>query len=389
MNETVPQKEPRPEETVDCHPQDSLDAANAETTSFVGADPQKPIDKRKSLHGISTGEWDSYELLEEIGHGGMGVVFQARQKRLGRIVAIKVIRTDHAPQQAELERFEREIMVAARLDHPGIVAVYDAGKHEGWPFYVMAYVPGSTLSARIKNGALSIRDTARLAHQLADAMGYAHRQGVVHRDLKPANILLGDNDRPRITDFGLAKLSSSIRLTASGIVMGSLPYLAPEQALGRNGLIGPATDVYALGIIMYTMLAGKPPFNDEDPMQLLKRITTEVPAKITTLRPDVPPLLARIMDHCLAKAPQDRFASGNELAAALAAYLDGQQDFASPAGSSTSTSPATLPTCEQPAANPTGRGGTRFRGMPTSWIATALGAAVVAATAWIIWMVVK
>lgn len=308
-----------------------------ETRSFVLLATQNDLEfveaipMNRSLHGISTGEWDGYELLEEIGHGGMGVVYKARQKSLGRIVAIKVIRSDHVPQPSELERFDREILAAARLDHPGIVSVYDAGKHEGWPFYVMAYVPGSTLANRIKESPFSPPEATRIGHKIVESIAYAHRQGVIHRDLKPANVLMDDEDRPRITDFGLAKvMGPGVKLTASGVVLGSLPFIAPEQTKGRSELIGPASDVYALGAIMYTMLVGSPPFSDTDPVTLVRRITRDNPPAIRSLRPDVSPALESIIHRCLAKNPNERFATADELATALEQLLNPNQPPVAP-----------------------------------------------------------
>ncbi|MGE3776640.1 MAG: serine/threonine-protein kinase, partial [Pirellulaceae bacterium] len=272
----------------------------AETKAFAGPAgagrpapragiPRPPVSLLRSRNREEAlPEIEGYELLEEIGRGGMGIVFKARQIRLGRIVALKLIRPDHTPREEEIKRFEREAAAAAQLDHPGIVSVFDAGKHEGWPFYAMSYVAGCSLAEKLEDGPLAPRQAAEIARQIAQAMGCAHRQGIVHRDLKPANVLIDEQGRARITDFGLAKLlDAAARLTASGMVIGSFPFMSPEQALGRNHLIGPATDIYSIGIILYAMLVGQPPFGGNDPVSVLDKVKYDMPRPVTALRSDV------------------------------------------------------------------------------------------------------
>jgi serine/threonine protein kinase len=316
---------------------DSLDSSFAPsdvpTASFVRipansvSELRQVAGHRRTVQVISSPSGDTYELLDELGRGGMGIVYKARQKSLNRIVAIKLIRTDHVAHPHEIERFERETVAAARLDHPGIVSVYDAGTHEGWPFYVMAYVEGVTLAKRIAESRLTPCFAARVAEQLAATMAYVHQQGVVHRDLKPSNVLLDTDHRPYITDFGLAKLlGPATKLTASGVVVGSLPYIAPEQALGRSDRIGPATDIYAIGATLFTMLAGEPPFSGKDAFTIMKRVVHQPPKAIRSLRADVPAKLEAIVERCLAKDPKRRFASAGELAKELNAFRTATYD---------------------------------------------------------------
>jgi serine/threonine-protein kinase len=197
-----------------------------------------------------TGEFGDYALLGEIARGGMGIVFRARQVRLNRLVALKVILSGSSAGEAEIHRFYQEAEVAAGLDHPGIVPVFEFGEHDGKPFFSMGLVEGRSLAQAMAAGPLPPRQAAEIVHQVAEAVQYAHDRGVVHRDLKPANVLLDEQGRPRITDFGLARrLASDSQLTATGQVMGTPSFMAPEQALGET--VGPAAAVYAVGAILY------------------------------------------------------------------------------------------------------------------------------------------
>jgi len=192
-----------------------------------------------------------YELLDEIGQGGMGIVWKARQTSLKRDVALKMLRAGALASPDEVARFLREAEAAANLQHPNIVAIHEVGEHGGQHYFSMDYVAGRDLGALVKDGPLAPQVAARYVKIIADAIQYAHQRGILHRDLKPQNVLIDAADQPRITDFGLAKLmKDDSRLTQSGTVMGSPSYMPPEQAAGRQGDIGPASDVYALGAML-------------------------------------------------------------------------------------------------------------------------------------------
>ncbi|HUY31731.1 MAG TPA: serine/threonine-protein kinase [Pirellulales bacterium] len=202
-----------------------------------------------------------YELLEEIARGGMGVVWKARQTSLKRDVALKMIRAGDLAGPDEVERFLREAEAAANLQHPNIVAIHEVGEQAGQHYFTMDYVAGRDLGALVKDGPLPPQLAARYLKIIAEAIHFAHQRGTLHRDLKPQNVLIDSADQPRITDFGLAKiLKDDSRLTQSGAVMGSPSYMPPEQAAGRQGDIGPASDVYSLGAMLYELLTGRPPF---------------------------------------------------------------------------------------------------------------------------------
>src|SRR5262249_2776166 len=202
-----------------------------------------------------------YEILGELGRGGMGVVYKARQQDLGRVVALKMILAGaHAGVQQRL-RFRGEAEAAARLHHPNIVQVYEVGEQDGCPYFSLEYVDGRALNEVLIEGLLPPSEAAALVEQLARALDYAHRRGVVHRDLKPANVLLTADGTPKITDFGLAKrLDEEQARTRTGDILGTPSYMAPEQADGKTREIGPAADIYALGAVLYEMLTGRPPF---------------------------------------------------------------------------------------------------------------------------------
>lgn len=203
----------------------------------------------------------SYEVLREISRGGMGVVFLARHQELDRLVALKMMLAGPLANDSEKQRFRIEAESAAQLDHPGIVPVYEVGSHNGQPFFTMGYVDGESLAARIEREPLEPLAAASLTLQMAGAVDYAHRQGVLHRDIKPHNVLLDNEEKPRLTDFGLARrIDSDSDLTGTGQALGTPSYMAPEQALGKSDMIGVGADVYSLGAMLYCMLTGRPPF---------------------------------------------------------------------------------------------------------------------------------
>ncbi len=265
-----------------------------------------------------------YQLLEQIGGGGMGIVYRARQPSLHRDVAIKMIRQDRLITAQDRQRFFVEAEATARLDHPGIVPVYEVGQIDGHPFFSMLYVSGETLAERLHRGPLEGRAAARIMVQISEAIDFAHQRGVLHRDLKPSNILLDAQGQARVSDFGLAKVndSSSDSLTRTGAVVGTPLYMSPEQASGRNWLVGPAADIYSLGSVLYHMLTGRPPFLGDSPVQLALKIMEIEPPAPRLLDPRIDRDLEMIVIRCLQKPPDLRYATAGDLARDLRAFLN-------------------------------------------------------------------
>jgi eukaryotic-like serine/threonine-protein kinase len=274
-----------------------------------------------------------YEVEGELGHGGMGVVYKARHVKLNRPVALKVVRTGAQANPEALARFRTEAEAVARLQHPNIVQIYEVGEHQGPPYFSLEFVDGGSLAEKLAGAPQPYGEAARLLEVLARAVHYAHERGVVHRDLKPANVLLTADGTPKIADFGLAKrLDGEGGQTRSGVVMGTLQYMAPEQAAGKTKEVGRAADVYALGAILYEMLTGRPPFLAATCEAALKLVLFEEPAPPRRLRPHLPRDLQTICLKCLAKAPRARYANALELADDLRCYLDGRPIRVRPVG---------------------------------------------------------
>lgn len=272
-----------------------------------------------------------YELLDEIARGGMGIVYKARQTRLNRVVALKMILSGQLASDGDVRRFQTEAESAARLDHPGIVPIFEVGEHDGRHFYSMAMVEGESLAERLARGPLAPRDTVELARSIAVAVQHAHERGVVHRDLKPANILIDSDGQPHVTDFGLARQTTTdSSLTATGQVLGTPGYMSPEQAAGTSGLVGEAADVYALGAVLYTALTGGPPFAADTAIETLKLVVESEPASLSAINSDVDVDLQTIVHKCLQKRPEDRYSSAAELADELQRYLTGVPIHARP-----------------------------------------------------------
>ena len=262
-----------------------------------------------------------YRLLELVGWGGMGQVYKAYDSQLHRVVALKIMRRDDDNPQLDQRRFLREVKATARLDHPGIVALYDFGYRDGLPFFTMAFIEGVSLRQALRNRHLSIEETVEIMIRIAHAVAYAHRQGIIHRDLTPANIMLTAENQPRIMDFGLAKFSQQqASVTQSGTIMGTLPYMSPEQAEGYSHLVDFRTDIYALGVILYEMLTQRPPFQGNNPSQLLYQVVHRQP----TFPADqiIPDWLQQVCLQAMAKDPQRRYASAEDFADDLGTASD-------------------------------------------------------------------
>ena len=266
-----------------------------------------------------------YELHEEIGRGGMGVVYRATQRSLGRTVALKMLLRRDLASPADLTRFRSEAEAAARLDHPGIVSIFEVGECDGHPFYSMQFVEGTTLSRRLAGGRLPPREAATLVAKVADAVQAAHDRGVLHRDLKPSNILIDALGEPHVSDFGLAKrLEGDASVTHTGAILGTPCYMSPEQAAGSRGDVGPTSDVWSLGAILYQMLTGRPPFQAATPMDTLLAVLEADPPVPRSLDRGVDRDLEMIALKSLQK-PQDlRYDSAADLAADLRSFLAGE-----------------------------------------------------------------
>jgi hypothetical protein len=265
-----------------------------------------------------------YEILAELGRGGMGVVYKARQIGFNRLVALKMLLSGAHAGADERTRFLREAEAVARLKHTGIVDVYAFGELDGCPYFSLEYMEGGSLADRLLDGPLPPREAAELTAALAQAAHYAHQHGVVHRDLKPANVLLTADGAPKIADFGLAKELAVEGQTQSGAVLGTPSYMAPEQAEGKSRRISPRTDVYALGAVLYEMLTGWPPFRSATTLDTLLRVLSEEPAAPRSLNASIPPDLESICLKCLSKAPDQRYASAQRLAEDLGCFLKGE-----------------------------------------------------------------
>jgi serine/threonine-protein kinase len=303
-----------------------------------GAEDETPVEGAAGGEGGPAGWWpavEGYEMLGELGHGGMGVVFKARQIKAGRLVALKMVLAGSHVGPDELARFRKEATAAAGLTHPGIVQIYEVGEQDGLPFFSLEFCPGGSLKQKLGGTPLPPREAAGLVAALAEAMQEAHRQGIVHRDLKPANVLLTADGRPKVADFGLAKQLSEPGLTASGAIVGTPSYMAPEQAVtdqGRREPVGPAADVYALGAVLYECLTGRPPFSAPTALDTLLLVLGQEPLPPGRLQPGLPRDLETVCLKCLRKWPRERYASARDLAEDLHRFLGGRPIRARRAG---------------------------------------------------------
>jgi hypothetical protein len=303
-------------------------------------------------------EVPGYEILAELGRGGMGIVYRARQYALQRTVALKMILAGACAGQAGIARFRTEAEAIARLQHPNIVQVHEIGEHDGKPFFSLEYCPGGSLDRQLQGTPQMPKQAARLVETLARAIQAAHDANVIHRDLKPANILLSfsrdaeSSERsappdmlrsahsvwrlnkyvPKITDFGLARKLEEAGQTLSGAIVGTPPYMAPEQAGGKTKDVGPASDVYALGAILYECLTGRPPFKAATPMDTMMQVLADEPVPPSILQSTTPRDLETICLRCLAKERAKRYASASALAEDLRRYQAGEPIVARPVG---------------------------------------------------------
>ena len=289
--------------------------------------PPPPAAGDSFVPGVTSlpARFGDYELVAEIGRGGMGIVYRAVQRSLGRVVAIKMLLRRDLASHADLARFRSEAEAAARLDHPSIVPIFEVGEHDGQPFYSMRFIEGTTLAKRLQAGPIPPREGSMLLAQVAEAVQAAHARGVLHRDLKPSNILIDTAGQPHVSDFGLAKrLEDDQTMTHTGAIIGTPCYMSPEQAAGSRGDVGPASDIWSLGAILYQVLAQRPPFQGSSPMDTL--------LAVLELDPPLPRSIDRQVDRDLElialktlQKPQDlRYASAGELAADLRAFLVGE-----------------------------------------------------------------
>jgi eukaryotic-like serine/threonine-protein kinase len=285
------------------------------------ADSDEPLPRR----------FGDYELIEEIARGGMGVVYRARQRSLGRTVAVKMLLGGWLVSAQSGRRFQAEAEAIAALSHPNIVQIHDVGVIAGQDYFSMEYVEGESLAGLLARGPIPARTAARYLKTIAEAIHYAHGQGILHRDLKPSNVLIDSRDEPRITDFGLAhRLDGDLELTMTGQVLGSPNYMPPEQAGARKGKVGPQSDVYSLGAMLYHLVTGRPPFVGEGLSDTLAQVLQDSPASLRLFNPTLPRDLETLCLKCLEKEPEKRYPTAQSLAEDLGRFLRGEGIHARP-----------------------------------------------------------
>jgi serine/threonine protein kinase/cytochrome c-type biogenesis protein CcmH/NrfG len=312
-------------------------------------------------------DFGDYELLEEVGRGGQGVVFRARQKSLNRIVALKVINLGEWASKAHVKRFRREAEAAAGLEHPGIVPIHEVGERDGSCYFSMKFVEGGQLDEVVRRRTMSLRQAAELIAKVARTVHYAHEHGILHRDIKPGNILLDAKGEPHLTDFGLARLvESESSVTHTLDVLGTPSYMAPEQATGNNAAVSNATDVYGLGAVLYQLLTGHPPFAGGTTYETIKLLLDTEPRQPRLLNPKIDRDLSTICLKCLEKDPKRRYSSALALAEDLERWLKHEPIAARRTG-------------------PLARGGKWVQRNPTSALLAASLIALAAAAGWILW----
>ncbi|HEY2762356.1 MAG TPA: serine/threonine-protein kinase [Pirellulales bacterium] len=302
----------------------SANSTPADNARATLADSNGSIPTPVVLSERALGQFGDYELLEKIAQGGMGVVYKARQISLNRVVAVKMILSGNLATNEDIERFTLEAKAVAKLKHPQIVVIHDVGRHDEQHYYSMEFIEGRSLAEEIRRGPMAPRKAAEYVEQIARALEFAHRNGVVHRDVKPSNVLIDEQGRARVTDFGLAKhVDRGDDLTLTGQIIGTPAYMAPEQITNRRGEIGPSCDIYSIGALLYELLTGRPPFVAHDQFSTLLQVLDCDPQPLRQINDAVPRDLETICRKCLEKDPEYRYASAAELADDLARFLDG------------------------------------------------------------------
>jgi predicted Ser/Thr protein kinase len=300
--------------------------------ALEGAGSWEESESPPEFEGWKTGtRVGDYELIDVLGRGGMAVVYLARQISLDRLVALKTVSAMLGADSHGRERFRREARAVAQLEHPGIVSIHDIGTSAGSMYYTMDYIAGSDLGKAMRERAIPFREAASLVRKVAEAVEHAHQRGVLHRDLKPGNILLDEANEPHVTDFGIAlELEAAAGLTLTGDVLGTPPYMAPEALAGGHSKSGPASEVYALGAILFHLLTGRTPFTGTSASEILHLVLTTAPPSPRLLNPAIPRDLETICLKCLEKSPESRYASAGELAEDLRRFLGGEEIRARP-----------------------------------------------------------
>ena len=265
-----------------------------------------------------------YEIDRRVGVGGMADVYLAEDTRMGRKVALKILHPQYAGDESFVERFRREALSAAKLQHPNIVQIYDSGRQGDFNFIVMEYVEGKSLKDHLaQEGPLEISDAGRIAREVLTALAYAHRAGLVHRDIKPGNILLSEDGKVQVTDFGIARAEAGSTMTQTGTILGTAYYLSPEQAQGLQ--LDGRSDIYSLGVVVYEMLTGRRPFEGDSPVSIAYKHVREMPRPASSHRADVPPSLEAIVMTAMAKRPEDRYSSAALMRRDLEAFAAGRE----------------------------------------------------------------
>lgn len=297
----------------------------------AGEVPPEQVSSLVPISSVVPCEFGPYELLEEIGRGGMGVVYKARQKSLDRLVAVKMILASHLASAEHVRRFQAEARAAAQLSHPNIVHIHEVGQLQGQHYFVMEYVEGTSLAERITEDPLDLDAAVRLMIAVGRAVDHLHQHQIVHRDLKPSNILLDSAGQPYVTDFGLAKVfSADSNRTATGVIAGTPSYMSPEQAAGHTDEVSTASDVYSLGAILYELLTGRPPFDEENPLDTVLQVLSHDPVLPRRLNRRIPRRLELICLKCLAKRPEERYPSAGALVQDLERFRMGETLIAKP-----------------------------------------------------------